>query len=115
MIDVRGQFKPPDKPEERRSMKKRTPEQTVEATDALLREIVEHLSRDCAPHLLGMTAHDDLLDMRPQLEEALGALAEIEHRRDLTVEEFTRRRVFRALHSSAIRLSDESSISIPAR
>lgn len=89
------------------SMKRRAPEEIVEATDELLREKVEHLSRDCAPHLLAIKAHDDLLGMRLQLEEALEALTEIEHSRDLTEAEITRRHAFRALYSSASRLRDE--------
>lgn len=85
-------------------MKTSTSELKVEMTDVLLREKVENLSRGCPPHLLGEAAYDELLDLRPQLEEALVALAQIEDRRGLKTEELAKRRAFRTLLSAATML-----------
>jgi len=46
-------------------------ERRVKETDALVRETVIRLSRSGSPELLGERAHEDLLDLRPHLEEAL--------------------------------------------
>ena len=89
-------------------MKKNSSELTVEATDALLRQKLERLSRRCPTPLLGMAARDELLDLRPQLEEALEALAEIEGRRGLTAQELARRRAFHNLLSTAAGLTAET-------
>jgi hypothetical protein len=72
-------------------------ERSVEEADALLQETVELLSRRCPPHLLEAAAHDDLLYLRPHLQEALAAIADIEGRRALTDEELARRRAFKML------------------
>jgi hypothetical protein len=76
---------------------RREPERKVEETDALLRETVQRLSRRCPPHLLEAAAHDDLVYLRPHLEEALAALVDIERRRSLTDEEVARQRAFKLL------------------
>jgi hypothetical protein len=81
----------------RRNESQSKPEQRVEQTDALLQHTVERLCRRCPAHLVGAAAREDLLELRPHLEDALGALAEIERRRDLTDEELTRRRAFKIL------------------
>jgi hypothetical protein len=73
------------------------PERKVEAADALIRDTVEHLTRRCPAHLVGAAAREDLLELKPHLEDALAALAEIEGRRDLTDEELARRRAFKML------------------
>ena len=44
-----------------------------------------------------MAARDDLLDLRPQLRDALDALERIEEWRSLTEEEHARRRAFKML------------------
>jgi hypothetical protein len=72
-------------------------ERRVKETDALVRETVIRLSRSASPELLGERAHEDVLDLRPHLEEALAALAEIDRRRGLTDEELARRRAFKML------------------
>jgi hypothetical protein len=73
------------------------PERRVEAADALLQQTVELLSRRCPPHMLEEAARDDLVYLRPHLEKALGAIADIEQRRGLTDEELARRRAFKML------------------
>jgi hypothetical protein len=73
------------------------PERRVGETDALLREVVGRLSRDCPPHLMCQTAQEELLDLTPHLQEALEALTGLERLRSLTDEEHTRRRAFRML------------------
>ncbi len=70
-------------------------ERRVEATDKLLRETVECLSRYYPTHSVGTAAYDSLVDLRPHLEGALSALANIECRRDLTDQECSRQRAFR--------------------
>jgi hypothetical protein len=70
---------------------------SVEAADALLQQTVELLSRRCPPHLLEAAAHDDLVYLRPHLEEALAAIVGIERWRPLTDEELARRRAFKML------------------
>jgi hypothetical protein len=73
------------------------PEHRVEQTDALIRDTVEHLTRRCPAHLVGAAAREDLLELKPHLEDALAALADIERRRELTDEELARRRAFKML------------------
>jgi hypothetical protein len=55
----------------------------VEVAEALIRETVGRLSRLDAPHLAG-AAREDLMDLRPHLEEAIEALEDIERGRELT-------------------------------
>jgi hypothetical protein len=73
------------------------PEHRVEATDTLLKDTVEHLTRRCPDHLVGAAASEDLLELRPHLEDALAALEDIERRRDLTDKELARQRAFKML------------------
>lgn len=86
---------------------RREPERKVEEADALLRETVTRLSRRCPPLLLKAAAHDDLVDLRPHLEEAIAALVNIERQRSLTDEEVARRRAFKLL-LDATRYSDHT-------
>jgi hypothetical protein len=69
---------------------------------ALLQQTVELLSRRCPPHMLEAAAHHDLVYLRPHLQEALGAIADIERRRDLTDEELARRRAFKMLLAESL-------------
>jgi hypothetical protein len=78
------------------------PERRVQAADALLQQTVELLSRRCPSHMLEEAAHDDLVYLRPHLEKALGAIADIEQRRDLTDKELTRRRAFKMLLAESL-------------
>ena len=71
------------------------PERRVEETDALLRETVVRLARNCPRHLLCDAAREELLELTPHLLEAFGALADLQGRRSLTEEEHARRRAFR--------------------
>ena len=70
-------------------------ERKVEATDKLLRETVECLSRYHPTHSVRAAACDSLVDLRPHLEEGLSALAGIERRRELTDRECSWQRAFR--------------------
>ncbi len=70
-------------------------ERRIEATDRLLRESVECLSRHHPTHSVGAAAYGILADLRPRLEEALSALEDIERERELTDEEYSRQRAFR--------------------
>ncbi len=69
----------------------------VEATDDLVRRTVVLLCKGCPPGSLGPTAHRALVNLRPGVQGALGALEEIEERRPLTDEEVARRRAFAML------------------
>ena len=70
-------------------------ERRIEATDKLLRETVESLSRHYPTSTVGAAACDSLADLRPHLEEGLSALADIERRRELTDQECSWQRAFR--------------------
>lgn len=70
-------------------------ERRVEATDKLLQETVEWLSRHHPTHSVGAAAYDSLADLRPRLEEALRALEDIGRERKLTDQEHSRQRAFR--------------------
>jgi hypothetical protein len=56
-------------------------ERRVKETDELMRETVIRLSRSGPSELLGATAHEAVLGLKPHLKEALAALADIERRR----------------------------------
>jgi flagella basal body P-ring formation protein FlgA len=58
---------------------------------------VERLSRRCPAHLVGAVARENLLELRPLLQDALAALEDIERRRNLTEEELALRHAFRML------------------
>ena len=81
----------------RRNESQTKPEQRVEATDALLQDTVERISRRYPFNLVGVAAREELLELRPHLKDALDALADIEQDRDLTDEELARRRAFKML------------------
>jgi hypothetical protein len=70
-------------------------ERRVKEADALLKDTVERLSRSCPTEFICEAAHDDLLYLRPYLEEALAALEDIQRQRDLTDGELAQRRAFR--------------------
>src|SRR5215207_3709039 len=69
----------------------------VERTDALLRRAIGGISRGRTGHAKGAAASEALEGLRPHLDEALGALAQIEEGRDLTEKELAYRRAFRLL------------------
>ncbi len=72
-------------------------ERAVEVTDTLVQQRVVRLAR-CHPlPLLGEVAREELVQLRPRLEEALSALGEIEGRRSLTAKELAQRHAFKTL------------------
>jgi hypothetical protein len=77
------------------------PEHRVVQAAALLQDTIEHLSRRFPAHLVGEAARENLLELRPHFEDALGALADIERNRSLTDEELARQRAFKTLLLSA--------------
>ena len=72
-------------------------ERRVERTDVLVQTAIEHLTRRYPEHAIGGAALKDLRKMRPHLEGALAALAQIEERRKLTEKELSHRRAFKML------------------
>jgi hypothetical protein len=78
------------------------PERAVEATDTLVQQRVERLARCCPLPLLGEAAREELLQLRPRLEEALGALEDLEGQRGLTDKELARRHAFKTLLSVTV-------------
>jgi hypothetical protein len=69
----------------------------VEAAQALVVETVKLLSRSCPPSLLGEAAREELLALKPRLEEALEVLEDIKRRRSLTEEEINQHYAFKML------------------
>ena len=69
----------------------------VGATETLVVETVKLLSRSCPPDLLGEAAREDLLALKPRLEEALEALEDIKRHRSLTEEELDQHYAFKML------------------
>ena len=69
----------------------------IRATEALVVETVRLLSRSCPPSLLGEAAREDLLALKPHLEEALETLEDIKRRRSLTEEELNQHHAFKML------------------
>ena len=69
----------------------------VGATEALVVETVKRLSRSCPPNLLGEAAREDLLALKPRVEEALEVLEDIERHRRLTEEELAQHYAFKML------------------
>ena len=69
----------------------------VGATQALVVETVKLLSRSCPPDFLAEAAREDLLALKPRLEEALEALEDIKRRRSLTEEELAQQYAFKML------------------
>ncbi len=70
-------------------------ERRLEAADKLLQETVECHSRHYPTHSMGAAARDSLAELRPHLEDALRALADIERRRELSDQEHSWQRAFR--------------------
>ena len=75
-------------------------ERRVERTHALVQTAIGRLSRGYQEQVLGAAALEDLQQMRPHLEGALAALAQIEKRRKLTEKELSYRRAFKMLSES---------------
>ena len=69
----------------------------IRATEALVVETVRLLSRGCPPEILAEAAREDLLALKPHLEEALEALEDIKRRRSLTEEELNQHHAFKML------------------
>ncbi len=69
----------------------------VGATETLIVETVKRLSRSCPPNLLGEAAREDLLALKPRLEEALEALEDTKRLRNLTEEELAQQYAFKML------------------
>jgi hypothetical protein len=75
----------------------------IERTYALVQTAIVRLSRGSRGYqeqVLGAAALEDLQQMRPHLEGALAALAQIEERRKLTDKELSYRRAFKMLSES---------------
>jgi hypothetical protein len=72
----------------------------VERTYVLVQTAIGRLSRGYQEQALGAAALEDLRQMRPHLEGALAALAQIEERRKLTDKELSYRRAFKMLSES---------------
>jgi hypothetical protein len=69
----------------------------VEDAEARIVESVVLLSRKCPPEILPERAREQLLALRPHLEEAQEALEDLKGRRYLTDEELSQRYVFKML------------------
>jgi hypothetical protein len=69
----------------------------VRATETLVVETVTLLSRGCPPEILAEAAREDLLVLKPRLEEALETLEDIKRRRSLTEEELNQHYAFNML------------------
>jgi hypothetical protein len=72
-------------------------ERMVEETNTLVQKRVARLARCCPVPLLGESAREELLQLSPRLEEALGAFRELEGRRGLSDKELAWRRAFKTL------------------
>jgi hypothetical protein len=75
-------------------------ERRVERTEALVQAVIALVSRVYQEQVLSAAALEDLQQMRPHLEGALAALAQIEQRRKLTDKELSYRRAFKMLTES---------------
>ena len=75
----------------------------VESAEALMLETVKLLSRSCPPELLAEAAQQDLLALKPHLEEALEALEDIQRRRSLIDRELSQRYAFKMLLAAGAR------------
>ena len=81
-------------------MSHRSASQNAENQSELLNELahrVEWLCRSCPDDLRGAAAHDELVNLRPRVQEAIEAPEDIKERRGLTEEELAWRRVFKLL------------------
>jgi hypothetical protein len=92
------------RPMERAGAEQSELERKVEVADGLLRETLVRLSHRSLPDLLEASARDDLMDLKPHLEEALASLEDIEGRRSLTDEELSRRRAFKMFLTATLLL-----------
>jgi hypothetical protein len=72
-------------------------ERAVETTGEFVQQRVVRLARCYPLPLLGEAAREELQQLRPSVQEALGALEEIEGRRGLTDEELAKRHAFMSL------------------
>jgi hypothetical protein len=68
-----------------------------ETTEARIVEAVVLLSRNCPPEIRSEKAREELLALKPHLEEALDALADLKGCRSLTDEELSQYHTFRTL------------------
>jgi hypothetical protein len=84
---------------ERNSYQRSEPQRAVvEDAQAHLVESVVRLSRECRPGILPEKAREELLALRPHLQEALEALEDLEGRtRSLTDQECSRQHAFQML------------------
>ncbi len=73
-------------------------ERTVEMTGELVQQRVVRLARCYSLPMLREVAREELQQLRPSLQEALGALEDIEGRRGLTDEELAKRHAFKTLY-----------------
>jgi hypothetical protein len=71
----------------------------AEAAQALVVQTVTLLSQNCPPDLLGEAAREDLLVLKPRLEEALEVLEDTKRLRSLTEEELNQHYAFKMLLS----------------
>jgi hypothetical protein len=82
-------------------LSQRSPSRSAESqSNELLNELVrnvEWICRRCPENLRGEVAHEELLQLRPRVQEALAALEDVEERRGLTEEEHVWQRVFKLL------------------
>jgi hypothetical protein len=69
----------------------------VEEAEALVRERVKLLARNCPSDLLGEASRENLLDLKPHLQGALEALEDIKQRRSLTHKELAQQHAFMML------------------
>lgn len=74
-----------------------TERQAVEATEALVVQTVKRLSQGCPPEMLAEAACEDVLALKPHLEEALEALEDIKVSRSLTDKERSQEYAFRMI------------------
>lgn len=72
----------------------------VEDAEARIVETVVLLSRKCPPEILSEKAREELLALRPHLEEALEALEALMGRRSLTDKERSQHYAFKLLLAS---------------
>ncbi len=69
----------------------------VQTAVARIAQTVVLLSRNCPPEILPKAAYEDLLILKPHLEEALEALEDIKNRRSLIDEELSQEYAFKML------------------
>jgi hypothetical protein len=72
----------------------------AEGQSELLGELVRSvvwIFRSCPDEMREAAAHDEMLQLKPHVKEAIDVLGDIEKQRHLTEEEMTLRRAFRLL------------------